>query len=184
MTDDGEGVGTDPQDRPRGVDIARRALEEARANAAARGKSVGKGGSSPRRRPAQGSSRRRWSAAGSDSRDPQRLGTLAAAIAKQRGWTEHVKTGTVLGCWDEVVGAEIAEHAAPQSLHDRVLYVTAESTAWATQLRLMQSQILSKIARAVGHGVVTSLRIHGPSAPSWRHGPLHVSGRGPRDTYG
>lgn len=184
MTDNEAEGGSGSQDGPRGVDIARRALEEARANAAAHGKSVGKGGASPRRRPARASSRRRWSGAGSDSRDPQRLGTLAAAIAKQRGWTEHVKTGTVLGCWDEVVGAEVAEHAEPRSLDDTVLYVTAESTAWATQLRMMQSQILSKIARAVGHGVVTSLRIHGPTAPSWRHGPLHVSGRGPRDTYG
>jgi predicted nucleic acid-binding Zn ribbon protein len=36
----------------------------------------------------------------------------------------------------------------------------------------------------VGNGVVKRMRIQGPAAPSWRKGPRHVSGRGPRDTYG
>ena len=35
-----------------------------------------------------------------------------------------------------------------------------------------------------GDGVVTVLKISGPTAPSWRKGPRHISGRGPRDTYG
>ena len=86
--------------------------------------------------------------------------------------------------WADVVGEQIAEHAQPASLRDGILSVTAESTAWATQLRMVQSQLLAKIAAAVGDGVVTSLRITGPSTPSWRKGPRHISGRGPRDTYG
>jgi predicted nucleic acid-binding Zn ribbon protein len=90
----------------------------------------------------------------------------------------------VFGQWSQVVGEDIAAHAAPVTLQDGVLGITAESTAWATQLRMMQSQILAKIAAAIGHGVVTSLRISGPVAPSWRKGERHIKGRGPRDTYG
>lgn len=82
------------------------------------------------------------------------------------------------------MGEDISAHAQPTALTDKILHVKAESTAWATQLRYLQSQILAKIAAAVGDGVVTGLRITGPTAPSWRKGPLHVSGRGPRDTYG
>jgi predicted nucleic acid-binding Zn ribbon protein len=36
----------------------------------------------------------------------------------------------------------------------------------------------------VGDGVVTSLKITGPTGPSWRTGRYHIAGRGPRDTYG
>ena len=90
----------------------------------------------------------------------------------------------MFGQWPTVVGSEIADHATPTALRDGVLSVTAESTAWATQLRLIQSQVLAKIAAEVGDGVVTSLKIAGPTKPSWRRGPLHISGRGPRDTYG
>ena len=92
--------------------------------------------------------------------------------------------GTVFAQWSTVVGEQIAEHATPTALREGVLAVSAESTAWATQLRLIQAQLLAKIAAAVGDGVVTSLRITGPTAPSWRKGPRHVRGRGPRDTYG
>jgi predicted nucleic acid-binding Zn ribbon protein len=90
----------------------------------------------------------------------------------------------VFGRWHAVVGEQIAEHATPTSLHEGVLTVSAESTAWATQLRMVQAQILAKIAAAVGDGVVTSLKIIGPVGPSWRKGPYSVRGRGPRDTYG
>lgn len=90
----------------------------------------------------------------------------------------------VLGQWSAVVGHQIAEHARPTALNDGVLSVIAESTAWATQLRIMQAQLLAKIAAAVGNDVVRSLKITGPAAPSWRKGPRHIVGRGPRDTYG
>jgi len=95
-----------------------------------------------------------------------------------------VAAGAGFGRWRAVVGDHIADHAVPTGLRDGVLSVTAESTAWATQLRMVQSQLLAKIAAAVGDGVVTSVRITGPSGPTWRKGPRHISGRGPRDTYG
>lgn len=170
-----------------GYEVARRALEQARAEAKAAGKQVGHGRSGPIRSSAGGGrdrKRRRWSGSGPDSRDPQPLGRLTGAVAQSRGWSSKISEGTVFASWTTVVGADIAAHAEPTSLADGVLYVQAESTAWATQLRYMQSQILARIADAVGNGVVRSLRITGPSAPSWRKGPLHVSGRGPRDTYG
>lgn len=90
----------------------------------------------------------------------------------------------MFGRWEAVVGEQIAAHATPTALNEGELTVAAESTAWATQLRLVQAQLLAKIAAAVGDGVVTSLKISGPTAPSWRKGPRHIAGRGPRDTYG
>lgn len=168
-----------------GMDLVRRALEEARAAAREQGKDVGQGRRpAVNRRAAKPGARRRWSGPGPDSRDPQPLGRLARDIADTRGWSPRVAEGAVFAQWAEVVGAQIAEHAEPTALRDGVLSVTAESTAWATQLRMVQSQLLAKIAATVGDGVVTSLRITGPTAPSWRKGPRHISGRGPRDTYG
>jgi predicted nucleic acid-binding Zn ribbon protein len=168
------------------MDLVRRTLEEARDAARIRGQNIGRGRATPAasRRVAGAGRRRSWSGPGPDYRDPQPFGRVARDLAKKRGWSPRVAEGTVLGRWPAVVGSQIAEHATPIGLADGVLSVTAESTAWATQLRMMQAQILAKIADAVGDGVVKSLRITGPSAPSWRKGPLHIAGRGPRDTYG
>jgi predicted nucleic acid-binding Zn ribbon protein len=139
------------------------------------------------KRTTSGGTRRRrgWSGAGADEhRDPQTIGRLASRISSQRGWAPQLANGSVFGRWAELVGPEVAEHATPVSLREGELTVQAASTAWATQLRMLQRQLLGRIAAGLGNGVVTSLRIHGPSAPSWRRGPRHVSGRGPRDTYG
>lgn len=168
-----------------GMDLVRRALEEARGAARSQGKEVGRGGRSPRaRRGAERGGRRAWSGPGPDRRDPQTFATAANDLAKSRGWTGRVAEGAVFAQWATVVGEQIAEHAQPTVLRDGVLTVAAESTAWATQLRMVQAQLLAKIAAAVGDGVVKSMKITGPVAPSWRKGPLHISGRGPRDTYG
>lgn len=167
------------------MDLVRRTLEEARNAARVRGKDVGRGrGPTVNPRRVAGSGRRHWSGPAPDYRDPQPLGRAARELAKKRGWSPRVAEGTVFGQWPSVVGAQIAEHATPTGLSDGVLSVAAESTAWATQLRIMQAQLLAKIAAAVGDGVVRSLKITGPAAPSWRKGPLHIAGRGPRDTYG
>lgn len=169
-----------------GYDLARAALDEAREQARAQGKSVGMGRSAPlySKRRSGDRSRRRWSGAGPDARDPQPFGNMVGKVAKQHGWEPRISEGTLFGMWAQIVGDDIASHADPKRLEGTVLHVSAESTAWATQLRYMQSQILAKIAKVIGHGMVTSLRITGPQGPSWRKGPRHVSGRGPRDTYG
>lgn len=128
--------------------------------------------------------RRRWSGASADNRDPQPLGRLASRLAVDRGWTPQLASGRLFGQWSGIVGEEVAQHARPVALRDGELTVAAESTAWATQLRLLQRKLLVKIAAGIGTGVVTKLNIQGPAAPSWRHGHRRVRGRGPRDTYG
>lgn len=185
MSDDEDAPPEHLEDVP-GMDLVRRALEEARAAARGQGKDIGHGRRSPGRQPAAAprGNRRRWSGPGPDSRDPQPLGRVSRELAKSRGWSGRVAEGRVFAEWEAVVGEQIAEHAVPTALRDGVLHVSAESTAWATQLRMVQAQLIAKIAAAVGDGVVTALKITGPAGPSWRKGPLHVRGRGPRDTYG
>lgn len=161
-----------------GSDLARAALAAARAAAKSR---------TPAKRtmPAvRRGRRRRWSGAGADDRDPQPLGRLVSRLAVDRGWSDQLSGGQVFAKWPQLVGAEVAQHAKPVTLREGELVVQAESTAWATQLRLLQRQLLQQIAKGVGPNVVKRLKVQGPSAPNWRFGPLHAPGRGPRDTYG
>ncbi|MPZ64271.1 MAG: DUF721 domain-containing protein [Pseudonocardiaceae bacterium] len=177
-----------PDDRtgeqPRGADLARSALQAAQSAARDAGRAAP--GSRQRRVTRRGAPRRRrgWSGSRGDDRDPQPLGRLASRLVADRGWTTRVSGGQVFGRWERLVGEEIAEHARPVALREGELTVQASSTAWATQLRLLQRQLLGRITAGVGRGVVTRLRVLGPAGPSWQYGPRHVRGRGPRDTYG
>ncbi|EFV91949.1 hypothetical protein ES5_08306 [Dietzia cinnamea P4] len=128
--------------------------------------------------------KRGWTGAGADPWDPQPLGRLVGQVAKKRGWDDKVATGRLFAEWGRIVGEDVSSHATPERLEEGILHVRASSTAWATQLRLMSADILRKIAAAMGPGHVRRLKVEGPEKPSWRKGPLHVSGRGPRDTYG
>ena len=66
-----------------------------------------------------------------------------------------------------------------------MLTVRADSTAWATQLRLLTSSLLARLAEEVGEGTVERARVVGPGAPTWSRGRAGAQdGRGPRDTYG
>lgn len=126
----------------------------------------------------------RWSGAGSDERDPALLSASIDKLVGDRDWEDTLRKAGIPARWPQLVGAEIADHCRPERLEAGVLTCVAESTAWATQIRLLAPTILSRLRAELGGGVVAQLRVHGPTAPDWRHGPLRVTGRGPRDTYG
>jgi predicted nucleic acid-binding Zn ribbon protein len=160
-----------------GPELARAVLDAAKARRAATPPAKRKSGSNAGRL-------RGYSGPGPDPRDPQLLGAVLAKLVEARGWERPAAEATVFGDWPKVVGAEVASHCRPVKLADGELTIEAESTAWATQLRLLAARLLAQIAAKVGHNVVTKLYIHGPAAPSWERGPRRVRGRGPRDTYG
>ncbi|MBX6390802.1 MAG: DUF721 domain-containing protein [Frankia sp.] len=124
-------------------------------------------------------------APGREWREPTSFATAIERLLAARGWRARARDHTVLARWDAIVGPEIAAHARPVSLRDGVLELVAESTAWATQLRLLVPRLLATLRAELGAGVVTRISVRGPTAPSWRHGGVSApGGRGPRDTYG
>lgn len=134
--------------------------------------------------PAAGRRLRGYSGPGPDPRDPQRFGVVLAKLVKARGWQRPTAEARVFGMWPEIVGADVAARCRPVKLDGGELTIEAESTAWATQLRLLQRTLLTRITAEVGGEIVNRLSIRGPVAPSWHKGPKRVRGRGPRDTYG
>lgn len=112
------------------------------------------------------------------------LGNLLNKEIQERGWDHEIASGWVSTHWEVLVGPNIAGHTKVEMIKDKKVFISCDSTAWATNLKYMQRQILSSISEKVGPDVVEELRIFGPKAPSWRKGALHVKGRGPRDTYG
>lgn len=124
------------------------------------------------------------SGARADDRDPQPISDALGRVVDNLGWGRDLNVHMVMGRWGELVGSAIAEHATPESYRDGVLVVRAESTTWASALRLEAPRIVAILNADLGQGTITSIDVRGPSAPSWKHGRRSVQGRGPRDTYG
>ena len=117
-------------------------------------------------------------------RDPEGLGSVMDALTSRLGWNSPLAQSELLSSWAEIVGEETAEHSSPVSVEEGVLAVRCDSTAWATQLRLMRVQVMTRIATRYPDAGISSVRFEGPGAPSWKKGPRSIPGRGPRDTYG
>ncbi len=91
----------------------------------------------------------------------------------------------MFGRWVQIVGPDLAAHTAPAGLTDGELTVTADSTAWATQLRLLAAELVRKLNAELGDGSVRRVKVVGPGGQGRRAGEWRVRGsRGPRDTYG
>ena len=116
--------------------------------------------------------------------DPQRLGQAIGGLLDQHGWQQRAAIGSVFGRWAEIVGPDLAAHTRPDSFADGELTVTADSTAWATQVRLLAPQLVRRLAAELGDGTIRRVKVRGPEAPRRRGGWRVPGGRGPRDTYG
>jgi predicted nucleic acid-binding Zn ribbon protein len=117
-------------------------------------------------------------------RDPRGIDDILEGLTTRLGWSSPLARADLLASWSELAGLETAEHSTPIGIEEGVLTVHCDSTAWATQLRLMRGQITTRIAQRFPEAGIESVKFDGPNAPSWKRGPRSIPGRGPRDTYG
>ena len=187
MTEPG---GPTPGHDETGLELARSiARSVTRLPARMAGRAGGRpGGRRPRPEPAQ--------ASGShpDDRDPQSLDATIGRLVAERGWNEDVRVHGVFSRWGAIVGPEVAQHARPVAFErgdpgatpaGGRLTVQTDSTAWATEVRLLAGTLVRRLNEELGDGTVRVVAVRGPAAPSWRHGRRSLrDARGPRDTYG
>jgi predicted nucleic acid-binding Zn ribbon protein len=122
---------------------------------------------------------------GSGGDDPQPLAAAITRLLAERGWQQQAAVGSAFGRWEQIVGPELAAHARPDGFADGELVVIADSTAWATQLRLLAATLVRRLNAELGDGTVRRVKVRGPAAPPRQPGAWRAAGgRGPRDTYG
>jgi len=117
-------------------------------------------------------------------RDPITAIASVDALFSEFSWGGELAEADLFNRWSELVGEQTAQNSTPETLTEGTLTIRCKSTAWATQLRLMQNQILERLQEAYPKLEINALKMLGPAAPSWKKGPRSVPGRGPRDTYG
>lgn len=117
-------------------------------------------------------------------REPKALAAVLELATEEMGWQAELEQARLVSHWAELVGPVTAPHTQVIEVRNGQLIVQCDSTAWATELRLMRATILTRIAEQYPNAGITDLRFLQPGAPSWRYGSRVVRGQGPRDTYG
>lgn len=116
-------------------------------------------------------------------RDPRSIGSLVDTAITERGWAPFLARESVLENWAEIVGDDVAAHTTPELVDDAIT-VRCESSAWATNLRIMRHEILAGILARFPDSGISKISVVGPGVPNQIRGPRSVKWRGPRDTYG
>ncbi|QFG23150.1 DUF721 domain-containing protein [Actinomadura sp. WMMB 499] len=159
-----EASGTPGTSGKSGIELAREALAQAKADALKRGTLPGhknrrKSGGPPvrNREPGRGG-------------DPKQFGAAIRDLLATRGWEQRAAVGGVFGNWAAIVGPELAEHTRPEHFEDGELTIAADSATWATQLRLLSSNLVRRLNLELGHGTVRRVKVVGPASGPRRGG--------------
>lgn len=175
-------TGAESEERAR---RAAQALARAKEDARARGQRPAGPAADPAKSPQEPSRPRRPRRGGRARReDPEPLAAAVDGLLSEQGWRQEVAAGALFGRWDQIVGAELAAHTQPERFSDGELVVSADSTAWATQVRLLAATLVRRVNEELGNGMVKRVKVRGPAGPR-RMGPLRVrGGRGANGDYG
>ncbi|MCF8546369.1 MAG: DciA family protein [Microbacteriaceae bacterium] len=116
-------------------------------------------------------------------RDPRLIVSIVSRTITERGWAPFLSRESVIDQWEEIVGIDVAGHTVPE-IDEDLITVRCDSSAWATNLRLMRHEILAEVLSRFPDSGLEKISVVGPGVPNKIRGPRSVKWRGPRDTYG
>ncbi|MBK5221419.1 MAG: DUF721 domain-containing protein [Acidimicrobiia bacterium] len=94
-----------------------------------------------------------------DGPPPQKVGESVERVLRSLGAPPVATLSLLFEAWPEVVGESIASATRPLALEGGRLSVAVPDGGWASQLRWMEVDLLGRIAKRLGEGVVTGLDV-------------------------
>ncbi len=91
--------------------------------------------------------------------EPDNIANLLNNYIKNKDLAKKINHHKLFSYWASIVGNDIALHAKPKMLRNKVLYVSAANPVWATELGMMSQEIIKKINDFLADEVVKELRI-------------------------
>ena len=95
-----------------------------------------------------------------------RVGDLVEQLLSSRGLTTQLKKYQTWSCWNDVVGPQIARHAQPLRIRDRILEVRVSQPVWMQQLQLLKPKILQQLNERLSEELIEDIYLkRGPVTP-------------------
>lgn len=90
--------------------------------------------------------------------EPESTGDLMAGLMSRMGGSGRGLEYRVFEAYAEAAGGVFRTRSRPDSFRDGTLFVRVPSSALAHELTLLRGELLSRMERRLGAGVVTALR--------------------------
>lgn len=101
----------------------------------------------------------RWKPLPGEVPDPRPVGASLDRVAAALGVPRASTMTSVFASWPDVVGESVAAHARPRSLNAGTLVVAVDEPAWATQLRWLEADLVTRLAEVLGPGQVERIEV-------------------------
>jgi len=89
---------------------------------------------------------------------PQSIRSVLENTLKRLEIDVPLKTYSILGAWDEIVGAAVAAHSQPRSIRNRILFVDVSHSTWTQQLQFLKPTLLEKVNHFLGEPLIQDIR--------------------------
>lgn len=70
-----------------------------------------------------------------------------------------VVVSNIHALWDQIVGADTAQHVHVKHVRDGVLHVEADHPAWSTQLKYMQENIIEQLNLEMPNEKISAIKL-------------------------
>jgi hypothetical protein len=69
-----------------------------------------------------------------------------------------LKTYSIVGAWNEIVGESVAEHSQPRSVRNQILFIDVVHPAWMQQLQFLKPTLLDQVNAFLGGPMIQDIR--------------------------
>jgi predicted nucleic acid-binding Zn ribbon protein len=98
-----------------------------------------------------------WAASPAGGPAAPALRELVPGVMKSLGLEQRLHQSQVCHQWASLVGPDIARHAQPVSLRNKILTISVDHPTWHHALRPMKAEFLAKISQRVGTAAVRDI---------------------------
>lgn len=89
---------------------------------------------------------------------PQSIRSILDKTLKVLEIDVPVKTYSILGAWNEIVGESVATHSQPRSIRNRILFIDVTHSTWMQQLQFLKPTLLEKVNTFLGEPLIQDIR--------------------------
>jgi len=89
---------------------------------------------------------------------PQSLHSILEKTLKTLEIDVPLKTYSILGAWNEIVGESVAEHSQPRTIRNRILFIDVSHSTWMQQLQFLKPTLLEKVNSFLGKPLIQDIR--------------------------
>ncbi|HVB00578.1 MAG TPA: DUF721 domain-containing protein [Acidimicrobiales bacterium] len=88
------------------------------------------------------------------------LGSSVESMLQFQGLGSAALLARIINLWPSVVGERMNAHATPSKIDGKELIVSVDHPAWATEIRMQSSRIVSQLESELKSPLINRLKVH------------------------